>query len=104
MVHTTSRADEDLAAILDYILADNPRAAEDVLQAIDRTMTLLDEHPGLGKHPDYLNEPCFADVCCRVVSKFPNYIIFYRPIAKGIQVLRIIHGARDLPTLFDDFS
>ena len=30
-----------------------------------------------------------------------NYIIFYRPIDDGIEVVRILHGARDLPPLFE---
>jgi toxin ParE1/3/4 len=30
-----------------------------------------------------------------------NYVIFYRPIADGIQLIRVLHGARDIPALFD---
>jgi len=29
-----------------------------------------------------------------------NYVIFYRPIEDGIVVIRVLHGARDLPELF----
>ena len=37
------------------------------------------------------------------LRSFPvdNYIIFYRPISEGIQVIRVLHGARDIPPLFD---
>jgi hypothetical protein len=35
------------------------------------------------------------------IKHFTNYLIFYRPLAgKKIEVVRIAHGARDLPTLF----
>ena len=34
------------------------------------------------------------------VSGFENYLIFYRPIEDGIEVLRVLHGARDIEGLF----
>ena len=30
-----------------------------------------------------------------------NYVIFYRPMEDGIEVARVLHGARDLPPLFE---
>ncbi|MGH9438287.1 MAG: type II toxin-antitoxin system RelE/ParE family toxin, partial [Terriglobia bacterium] len=35
------------------------------------------------------------------VKDFPKYLIFYRPIRDGIEVVRVIHGARDIPALFE---
>ena len=29
-----------------------------------------------------------------------NYVVIYRPLKDGIDVLRVFHGARDYPTLF----
>ena len=29
-----------------------------------------------------------------------NYLILYRTVPNGIQIVRVIHGARDLPNLF----
>jgi toxin ParE1/3/4 len=39
----------------------------------------------------------------RVIRHFTvwNYAVFYRPIADGIEIIRIIHGARDIPRLFE---
>ncbi len=38
------------------------------------------------------------------IRSFPvdNYLIFYRPLDKGIEILRVISGYRDLEKLFDD--
>jgi toxin ParE1/3/4 len=33
-----------------------------------------------------------------------RYVIFYLPIPKGIEVVRVLHGARDLNALFTDES
>jgi toxin ParE1/3/4 len=30
-----------------------------------------------------------------------NYVIFYQPITEGIEVLRVLHGARDVHRVFD---
>ena len=30
-----------------------------------------------------------------------NYVIFYRPMKGGIEIARVLHGARDFPPLFD---
>jgi len=35
------------------------------------------------------------------VSGFENYLIFYRPLQDGIDVLRIVRGARDIGRLFE---
>ena len=31
----------------------------------------------------------------------PGYVIFYRPLENGIEVTRVLHGARDFPPLFE---
>ena len=33
---------------------------------------------------------------------FERYLIFYRVYADNIRIERILHGARDIPDLFDD--
>lgn len=30
-----------------------------------------------------------------------NYVIFYRPIANGIDVIRVLHGSRDIESIFE---
>lgn len=38
------------------------------------------------------------------IRHFMNYLIFYRPIDGGVEVLRILHGARDIERIFRDGS
>jgi len=37
------------------------------------------------------------------LRSFPvgSYVIFYRPMENGVEIVRVLHGARDLPPLFD---
>lgn len=30
------------------------------------------------------------------------YLIFYRPIDEGIEIVRILHGSQDIETIFQD--
>ncbi|MEH2305596.1 type II toxin-antitoxin system RelE/ParE family toxin [Nostoc sp.] len=38
------------------------------------------------------------------MRSFPvkNYLIFYRPIDEGIEILPILHGLQDIETVFQD--
>jgi len=36
------------------------------------------------------------------VAGFPNHLIFYREIEGGIEVVRVLHGARDLPSVLGE--
>jgi plasmid stabilization system protein ParE len=35
------------------------------------------------------------------VTGFEHYLIFYVPTKRSIKVLRILHAARDFPTIFE---
>jgi toxin ParE1/3/4 len=91
----TSQAHLDLIEIGLYIAYDNPAAADRLLEAIDETCRLLSSRPELGrKRPDLAPE----------VRSFPvrGHVIFYRCVAEGIQILRVLHGARDIPAQFEN--
>lgn len=53
----------------------------------------LADMPGMGTRyePD---EPLYADLRFFPVSRFRAYLIYYRPVTDGIDVLRVLHGAR----------
>jgi toxin ParE1/3/4 len=90
----TSRANLDLVEIAFHIAEDNPAAAENWLDAFGEKCQLLARMPELGrKRPDLAPK----------LRSFPigNYVIFYRPVAEGIQVIRVLHGARDVRKHFD---
>ena len=38
------------------------------------------------------------------IRGFQNYIVFYRPLEDGVDVVRVIHGARDIQAIFDEPS
>jgi toxin ParE1/3/4 len=88
-VTRTPRARQDLIDIWTWIAADNPRAADRLLDLIDEKLLLLAENPRLGPvRPDIAPD----------LRLFPlrRYLILYREQSQGIEVVRVVHGMRRL--------
>ena len=85
---------DDLQKIDTFISNDNPSAAKKVLALIWGTTQLLKEHPQIGR-PGRV-----AGTRELVISDTP-FIVPYRVISDAIQILRVIHGARNWPINFD---
>jgi toxin ParE1/3/4 len=47
-----------------------------------------------------MREDIGAGIRCIVVGE---YLIFYRPIADGIEIMRVLHGRRDIQQAYFDF-
>ncbi|MHC5763940.1 type II toxin-antitoxin system RelE/ParE family toxin [Nostoc sp.] len=87
-------AQADLLDIWNFIASDSFDKADQLLKKIDSQLKMLASNPGMGKKRDSLTPN---------LRSFPvgNYLIFYRPINQGIEVIRVIHGARDIQSLFE---
>jgi toxin ParE1/3/4 len=89
----------DLDEAADYLRRQNgPERAIGFLRNADSTFTRLANMPGLGTRYDP-DEPVFANLRFFPISRFRKYLVFYRPIMDGIEVLRVLHGARDIRSL-----
>jgi toxin ParE1/3/4 len=91
----TSEAREDLDEMWLSIAEDNPPAADRFLDRLYERLTLLAGHPLMGRARPELG----INLRSLPVS---NYVIFYRPIDDGVEVARVLHGARDLDTEFEE--
>jgi len=93
-VQFSLEASRDLEEVKDYISQDNPDAAVRLILLIREKCALLAQQPGIGRDR--------SDVLSGLRG-FPvgNYVIFYQPTNDGIAVVRVLHGARDIPELFD---
>ncbi len=90
---------DDLDAISAYIARDNPEAAERVIDAAYRVCAKLAEHPELGPARRFPGDHPHG-IGYFVIPDFPNYLIFYRTAAAGVEVIRVLHGMRDIDALF----
>ena len=93
IVQRTAQADEDLIDIWVYIAQDNPDAADHLLDEFEKKFALLAGQPRVGA--------ARSDIAPGL-RHFPagNYLILYRETDDGIEVVRVVHGARWLSNLF----
>ena len=83
----------DLLGIWLHIAHDNPDAADRLLSRLDRTAHRLAQFSALGR----LRPELAPELRSMAVE---NYLVFYRTTPDGIEIVRILHGAQDLPPLF----
>lgn len=85
-------AEEDFREIWRHIAQDNPDAADGLLRRIDEKLELYAERPNMGTNRSRL---------ARGLRSFPvgNYLVFYRVIPEGIELVRVLHGMRRLRSL-----
>jgi plasmid stabilization system protein ParE len=89
----TAAARADLSDVADYIRQDNPDAAKRVVKSLQEAMGKLAKVPGMGHVREDL-----ARMPLRFWSVY-SYLIIYRPETRPIQILRILHSARDVKSL-----
>jgi len=82
-------AEADRDAILDHIAQDNPVAAIELGDAIDRRVAALPQHPKLYRVGRVRGT--------RELVVHPNYVLVYRIARDEIQILRVLHSARQWP-------
>ena len=93
--------EEELWSIWEFIAKDNPEAATRLIEAAYETFQTLAKTPGLGRLRPF-KDPRLSGIRSFHVSGYDNYLIFYRSVTGGIQVLHVYHGARDLESLFGE--
>ncbi|MBI3421294.1 MAG: type II toxin-antitoxin system RelE/ParE family toxin [Candidatus Sungbacteria bacterium] len=96
------QAEKDLNEIADYILADNLEAAVRFVDAVETTCTQLTKMPDMGRVFPCDNENLAELRMIRAAKSYSLYLIFYRKAGKRIEIIRILHGARDYPTIFNN--
>lgn len=83
---------DDLREIGLRIAEDNPEAADRFFIAAEEAFELLQRHPNIGR----LRSFSVTGVRSWVIPDFQKYIVFYLPGEAEVQILAVLHGARDL--------
>jgi plasmid stabilization system protein ParE len=91
------QADADLDQIFDYIAAHNPAAAKRVYEAAHQMFERLASMPAIGRVEDF-GRPVLQGIRMIPLSRFPNYLVYYRKRNDELHILRVMHGAQDLAT------
>lgn len=93
----TPEAELDLEEIADYIAVDNPARAVSFVQEIRDRCRKISNAPLA-----YVARPELGETI-RSCPHGRHYVIFFRVEPDhSVLIVRVLHGARDLPSLFDE--
>ena len=88
-------ADKDLWEIWNYVAAEDRVPADRLISSLTTAFDKIADYPHMGHFAEGLGEDY------RILSR-GNYLLIYRLIdkTKTVELMRVTHGARDLPRLF----
>ena len=90
-------ATQDLRDAVTHFAAEaNAATARQFIDAAEQAFELLARQPGIGS-PRYAVELDWPGLRTHPVQRFP-YLIFYLEHADHLDVLRVLHAHRDIPT------
>ncbi|MBN8715962.1 MAG: type II toxin-antitoxin system RelE/ParE family toxin [Xanthomonadales bacterium] len=89
----TPLAEQDLEAIADYIATDNPVRALSFVRELRAQCQRITLNPS-----GYRLRPELGDGIRSCA--YGHYVIFFEASAETVLVVRVLHGARDLPAVF----
>jgi toxin ParE1/3/4 len=84
---------QDLRDILEYIAKDKPGAALKYVERLEDECWMLARNSEIGG----LRSDLIPDLRCWSVG---SYAIYYRPAKDGVEIVRVVHGSRDIGRLF----
>jgi toxin ParE1/3/4 len=87
------QAREDLIEIWQFISQDSVEAADNLLDSFVEKFELIADRPQAG---------CARPELARNLRSFPvgRYVIFYRLSRNVVEIVRVLHGARDIYAVF----
>ncbi|HYX16071.1 MAG TPA: type II toxin-antitoxin system RelE/ParE family toxin [Nostoc sp.] len=91
----STQAAQDIENIWKYVAPNNLKAANKLFDTLRESFPKLAKFPQLGRERSEL-APFLRSFSVK------NYLIFYRPIDEGIEIVRILHGSQDIKTIFQD--
>ena len=90
----TEQAELDLVEILLFLRSRSPNLADRFESDFEAKCRLLAEFPLMGRDRGELAPELRS-------SLVKPYVLFYRPLDDGIEIIRVIHRSRDLSGLFE---
>jgi toxin ParE1/3/4 len=95
------RAREDIKQIAAYIKEDSPQSSLAFRQTLENIYEVLLDLPEGGSVRNFRN-PEMKGLRMLPVPKFKRYLLFYRSTSERLEIVRVLHGARDVSSLFGE--
>ena len=82
--------------IYHYIQEGSPKSGHRFRVQAEAAFERLAGMPGMGTRYAH-DHPAQAELrYFPLTSRFKKFLVFYRPVADGIEIVRVLHGARDI--------
>jgi toxin ParE1/3/4 len=99
-IEVRPRARRDIDEIADFIAQDSVAVGRRFYDAAQDSFRQLAAMPGMGRLRQFRN-PQMAELRSWAIRGFEKFLIFYRATDHGIEVVRVLHGARDVETILE---
>lgn len=100
-VHRSPAVAVDLIEAADYLVQDSLETALRFLDAAESTFAFVAKNPEIGALCKFQAVQA-QSVRFWPIKGFEKYLMFYAASKDGIDVVRVIHGARDLASVLND--
>jgi toxin ParE1/3/4 len=95
------RVIRDLTDHYVFLRQDNLNVVERFFAAADETFEQLARIPEM-ESPRDSGRSELSGLRMFRIRGFEKHLVFYRPIEGGVEILRVLHSARDVAALFED--
>lgn len=95
------KAERDIEECFVYIGSENLDAALRFLLSVEESLELLAANPEIGVVREFVSSK-YSGLRMWPVSGFDKYEIFYLQNETSIDVICVLHSARDIKSIFDD--
>jgi toxin ParE1/3/4 len=95
------QVERDLVDHFSFIARDKVEPAERFLRVAEESFELLAANPLIGQKWDSPLRKLSGIRVHSMPGAFRSYLIFYRPIEPGVEILTVLHGSRDLAAVME---
>lgn len=95
------QAERDIEEAFVYIAEDNLDVAVYFLAAVEDSIEQLAQFPLIGKQRSFTDKR-FQHIRMWRVKDYTDYLIFYQVVDDRIEIIRMVHGSRDLNEMFNE--
>ena len=93
LLSTSARS--ELINIRKYVATENKQAANRIIREIKARFETLVKFPELGRRRDELKKGMRS-------FAIKNYVVFYFVTENSVEIVRVLHGAQDIDSIFSD--
>jgi toxin ParE1/3/4 len=91
---------KDLIELATYLAEDSLDVSDNFLFSAEKTFQKLSQFPQRGKLSNFTH-PQLTNIRQQAIEGFRKYLIFYRLTDSSVEIIRVIHGARNLEAILE---